>query len=55
MKVLIPQDIREAEAADAMSLSAAKAVDDVLSGKEPMYPVNSPKVSARAGGKEPRP
>ncbi len=33
------------EAADAMSLSAAQAVDDVLRGREPKYPVNAPKKS----------
>lgn len=31
------------EAADAMAVSAAQAVDDVLHGREPMYPVNNPK------------
>ena len=32
------------EAADAMSLSCAEAVDDVLSGRKPKYPINNPAV-----------
>ena len=30
------------EASDAMALSCAQAVDDVLNGRRPMYPVNNP-------------
>jgi D-3-phosphoglycerate dehydrogenase len=32
------------EASDAMSLSCAQAVDDVLEGREPKYPVNNPRI-----------
>jgi D-3-phosphoglycerate dehydrogenase len=32
------------ESAEAMALSAAQAVDDVLNGRKPRYPINNPKV-----------
>jgi D-3-phosphoglycerate dehydrogenase len=32
------------ESADAMALSDAQAVDDVLNGRKPKYPINNPKV-----------